>query len=131
MMPSRTALSIPAIKEYASVVRTTATALAALFDADIYTVENVRQAVDEAFIQAVSRSTGVGSVDFTFECRGGVLTTQVSVENNLSAKLDDFNESISRAILNSFCDECSIQDSKTWTLTMSHDLLDTGGERER
>lgn len=131
MMPSRTTLSIPAIKAYASVVRTTATALAALFEADIYTVENIRQAVDEAFIQAVSRSSGVGSVDFTFECRDGVLTTQVSAENSPSPRLDDFSESISRAILNSFCDECRVQDSETWMLTMSHDLSSTGGESER
>jgi len=131
MTSSRTALSIPATKEYASVVRTTATALAALFDADIYLVENVRQAVDEAFVQAVSRSTGAGSIDFTFEYRDGVLTTCVFAENSISGEPDDFNESISRAILSSFCDECHIQDSKTWTLTMSHNLRGAGGESEK
>jgi serine/threonine-protein kinase RsbW len=99
-------LTVPAQGEFARTVRVTAAELASRAGMDIDGIEDVRLAVEEAFVFASERLAGA-DITFDFEVGPGLVTLEVGP---LRAGCDsdagpDAGERYSRFILESICDE--------------------------
>lgn len=106
MTGDRVGLSVPAKGEYAKVVRMTAAAIASRMGMSYDDVEDVRMAVEEAFIYAVDGVADDGEVPVTFTTDGDTLHITVGVGKD-SSESDEENErraSLAEFILDSVCD---------------------------
>ena len=105
----RVELVVPAREEYARTVRMTAAELATRAGMDIDAVDDVRMAVEEAFVFAVARVAG-DALTFSFTVAPG--TIELSVGPLLDSAGDDEgpdrSERYARFILESICDEFEI-----------------------
>jgi len=102
---SRVVLTVPALDEYARTVRITAAELAARAEMSLDCIEDVRLAVEEAFVFSSERADGP-SLTFAFLVEPGTITLEVTP---LSAppvdEEPDRGERYARFILESICDE--------------------------
>jgi len=107
----RVVVSVPAHGEYARTVRLAAAELAVRAGMNIDDVDDVKLAVDEAFVYACERTDG-GQVTFSFSLAEGSLGLLVGP---LSGPCDDDDSTepgdrYARFILESVCDEYEIID---------------------
>jgi serine/threonine-protein kinase RsbW len=109
----RVALVVPAKGEYARTVRLAAAELAARAGMDIDGIDDVRMAVEEAFVFAVARVSGV-NLEFTFDVAPGFI--ELSVGPLLSGSEDaddpDRGERYARFILETICDEFELVENE-------------------
>lgn len=106
MTGDRVELTVPARGEYAKAVRMTASALASRMGMSFDDVEDVRMAVDEAFVHAVDGIGESGDVTFTFALSDDTLGIAVCVGTG-ERELDPDAESrasLAGFILDSVCD---------------------------
>jgi serine/threonine-protein kinase RsbW len=105
----RVVLTIPAQGEFARTVRMTAAELASRAGMDIEGIEDVRLAVEEAFVFASERVAG-SQITFSFDIAQGVVALEVG-PLTLDCDSDDgpdTHERYARFILESICDEFEI-----------------------
>jgi serine/threonine-protein kinase RsbW len=101
----RVVLRVPALGEFARTVRIAAAELATRAGMDLDDVEDVRLAVEEAFVFASERNIG-SDLTFTFDIEPGVITLAVSTLVPACAEDGpDTGERYARFILESICDE--------------------------
>lgn len=106
MTGDRVQLTVPARGEFAKVARMTAAALGSRMGMSFDDVEDVRIAVDEAFVHAVDGTGGVGDVTFTFAMSDDALGIAVCI-GDVKRELDDEAEaraSLAGFILDAVCD---------------------------
>lgn len=106
MTGDRVGLSVPAKGEYAKVVRMTAAAIATRMGMSYDDVEDVRMAVEEAFIYAVDGMGEAEEVPVTFLTQDDTLRITVGVGFDVGGS-DEENErraSLAQFILDSVCD---------------------------
>jgi len=107
----RVVLTVPARGEFARTVRIAAAELATRADFGLDDVEDVRLAVEEAFVFASERLIG-NEVTFTFEVAPGLVAVEVTpLSMGCSNEAPDAGERYSRFILESICDEFGIFDA--------------------
>lgn len=107
MSGDRVELVVPAKGEYAKVVRMTAASIASRMGMSVDDVEDVRMAVEEAFVHAVDGGPRADSIRFAFEVSEERLRITVCVGQD-GGVLDEDAErraSLSAFILDSVCDE--------------------------
>ena len=105
----RVVLSVPALGEFARTVRLTAAELAVRTGMNIDDVDDVKLAVEEAFVYACERAEA-GQVTFDFSLAEGSLELLVGP---LPGRCDDYEtdeagDRYARFILESVCDEYEI-----------------------
>lgn len=106
----RVVLTVPALGEFARTVRIVAAELATRAGMDLDDVEDVRLAVEEAFVFAAERNVGT-DITFTFDVEHGVVTLLVStLEPACAEDGPDTGEKYARFILESICDEFELID---------------------
>lgn len=106
----RVVLTVPARGEFARTVRVAAAELASRAEFDIEGIEDVRLAVEEAFVFASERLVGT-EITFAFEFAPGIVTVEVTpLAIGCSSEAPDAGERYSRFILESICDEFAIHD---------------------
>jgi serine/threonine-protein kinase RsbW len=105
----RVVLAVPSRGEFARTVRLTAAELAARAEMDIDTVDDVRLAVDEAFVFAGEHAAGP-ELTFTFSLASGWMQIVVGPlsADAVSEEAPDQGERYARFILESICDEFEI-----------------------
>lgn len=106
MTGDQVGLTVPAKSEYAKVVRMTAAALASRMGMSYDDVEDVRMAVDEAFIYAVDGLDGDAEVTFSFEMNDETLGIVVGAGQSaiFSDEEAERRASLATFILDSVCD---------------------------
>jgi len=113
----RVVLSVPARSEFARTVRLAAAELAASAGMNIDDVDDVKLAVEEAFVLASARA-GVAQVTVTFTLAEGSLELVVGPVPSPSAAEDDSEpgQRYARFILESVCDEYELieRDGAFW-----------------
>jgi serine/threonine-protein kinase RsbW len=114
---SKVVLTVPALGEYARTVRIAAAELAARAEMSLDCIEDVRLAVEEAFVFARGRAEGP-SLTFTFAVEPGAITLDVTPLAEAPAEeAPDSGERYARFILESICDEFALlPDAGTCTL---------------
>jgi hypothetical protein len=104
-------LTVPVRSEFARTVRMVAAELATRADMDLDSVEDVRLAVEEAFVFASERAAAP-ELTFTFDVAPGFIGVEVAP---LLAGCDDgasdTGERYARFILDSICDEFELVES--------------------
>lgn len=100
----RVVLTVPALGEFARTVRIAAAELATRAGMDLDDIEDVRLAVEEAFVFASERIVG-GDLTFTFDISPGVIELEVTRLAAGSQERADAGERYARFILESICDE--------------------------
>ena len=102
----RVVLVVPSKGEYARTVRLAAAELAARAGMDIDGIDDVRMAVEEAFVFAAERAEG-GDLTFTFVVAPGSVELTVGPlgAGPSEAESPDRGERYARFILESICDE--------------------------
>jgi serine/threonine-protein kinase RsbW len=106
----RVVLTVPARGEFARTVRIAAAELAARAEMDLDCVEDVRLAVEEAFVFASERVAS-GDLTFTFDVAPGVISVEVGpLGPGGSDEGPDRGERYARFILESVCDEFELID---------------------
>jgi len=107
MASDRIVLTVPAREEYARTVRMTAVALVGRLGVPIDLVDDVRIAVEEAYVFAVRRTQPGGDVTFTFTVGDGRFTCEVGplAEASEAEDADESGERYAVFILDSVCDE--------------------------
>ncbi len=101
----RVVLTVPALGEFARTVRMTAAELASRAGMDIEGIEDVRLAVEEAFVFASEHIMGP-NVTFTFDVGAGFVVLEVGpLLPSCDDDGPDRGERYSRYILESICDE--------------------------
>lgn len=105
----RVVLTLPAQGEFARTVRVTAAELASRAGMDIDGIEDVRLAVEEAFVFASER-VAAPEITFTFEVGPGIVTLEVGPLRTAcdTDEGPDAGERYSRFILESICDEFAL-----------------------
>ena len=101
-------LSVPARDEYARTVRMTAVTLAGRAGASMDTIDDVRIAVEEAFIYACGIGSGDERMTFEFsiaEGRLGVRVGPLADRPEAGVSDDEPQDRYARFILESVCDE--------------------------
>jgi serine/threonine-protein kinase RsbW len=109
----RVVLTVPSRGEYARTVRLAAAELATRTGMDIDGIDDVRMAVEEAFVFASSHAAGV-ALEFTFVLADGSIELSVgplSVGRISDDEAPDSAERFARYILESICDEFEITES--------------------
>jgi anti-sigma regulatory factor (Ser/Thr protein kinase) len=107
MASDRIVLTVPAREEYARTVRMTAVALVGRLGVPIDLVDDVRIAVEEAYVFAVRRTQPGGDVTFTFTVGDGRFACEVGPLAEVPEKedADESGERYAVFILDSVCDE--------------------------
>lgn len=106
----RVVLTVPALGEFARTLRVTAAELASRAGMDLDSIEDVRLAVEEAFVFAAERNIGT-DLTFTFDIEPGMVTLLVStLEPACAEDGPDTGEKYARFILESICDEFELVD---------------------
>lgn len=115
----RIVLVVPSRGEYARTVRMTAAELATRAGMDLDGVDDVRMAVEEAFVFASDRAAG-DDLTFTFGVAPGSIELTVgSLAPASEPDGPDPGERYARFILESICDEFAItDDAETCTLRL-------------
>jgi serine/threonine-protein kinase RsbW len=102
---SRVVLTVPALDEYARTVRIVAAELAARAEMSLDCIEDVRLAVEEAFVFSGERVDGP-SLTFAFLIEPGAITLEVApLAPSPPDESPDRGERYARFILESICDE--------------------------
>lgn len=111
-MTDKVVLQVPAKTEYARTVRLAAAELAARAGMDIDGIDDVRMAVEEAFVFACERA-GDGVLAFTFDVTPGAIGLVVGPLTCADSNADgpDRGEKYATFILESICDEFEMSDS--------------------
>jgi len=104
MSADRISLSVPPRGEYALAVRMTAVALVSHLDAPIDVIEDIRIAVEEAYIFACNHAGGA-DVTLTFDLSDDTLVVRTALQVDTSVVETDAADQYSRFILESICDE--------------------------
>jgi serine/threonine-protein kinase RsbW len=105
---SRVVLTVPAMDEFARTVRIAAAELAVRAEMSLDCVEDVRLAVEEAFVFAREHVAGP-SLTFTFTVEPGAVTLEVTPLAEAPADdSPDRGERYARFILESICDEVAL-----------------------
>lgn len=106
MTGDRVVLTVPAKSEFAKVVRMTSAALASRMGMSFDDVEDVRMAVEEAFVYAVHGSVDGGDVSLVFGVASDSLEISVCVGAGTEPPGEDAERRASLAtfILDSVCD---------------------------
>lgn len=115
-------LRVPAQKKYALVARMTAKSVATSAGANVYVVDNVHHAIEEVFVQGFAHCRDAGYLTFEFSVMDHELITRAWASEGCSHKPEEFNEELNAVILESFCDECTIESGDNWGLTLRHSL---------
>jgi serine/threonine-protein kinase RsbW len=103
--PNRVVLTVPVLGEFARTVRIAAAELAARAEMSLDCVEDVRLAVEEAFVFARARAQGP-SLTFTFDLEPGVIALEVGpLQTTVVEDGPDRAERYARFLLESICDE--------------------------
>jgi serine/threonine-protein kinase RsbW len=106
----RVVLTVPALGQFARTARVTAAELATRAEMGIDCVEDVRLAVEEAFVFASERVTG-GTLTFTFDVEPGSITLEVApLTVGCADDGPDTSERYARFILEAICDEFELID---------------------
>jgi anti-sigma regulatory factor (Ser/Thr protein kinase) len=105
----RVVLTVPSRGEFARTVRLAAAELATRAEMDIDTVDDVRLAVDEAFVFAGEHAAGP-EIAFTFSLAPGWIQIVVGplTADAVNEEAPDQGERYARFILQSICDEFEI-----------------------
>jgi serine/threonine-protein kinase RsbW len=108
----RIAVSVPVLGEYARTVRLVAAELATRAGMDLDTIDDVRMAVEEAFVFA-SEHAASSQLEFAFQITPGSVGLSVGplVADCVSDDAPDRGERYSRFILESICDEFEVVES--------------------
>jgi len=102
---NRVVLTVQVLGEFARTVRITAAEIAANAAMSLDDVEDVRLAVEEAFVFASGRAVGP-TLSFTFDIAPGMLVLEVGPVLSAAPNADtDTVERYTRFILESICDE--------------------------
>ena len=96
-------LSLPADASYASVLRTTAAAIAARCDLTYERVEDARLAIDEAFSQVLSFALPDATVDCAFEESPADLRFEIAGPTSLESQLP--TDTFAWTVLSALADE--------------------------
>lgn len=106
MKDERVELTVPAKGEFAKVARMTAAALASRMGMNFDDVDDVRMAVEEAFVYAVDGKRGAGDVTLTFDVGDDAMSISVCVGDDIDASDEEVDRRASLAtfILDSVCD---------------------------
>jgi serine/threonine-protein kinase RsbW len=103
-------LTVPVRSEFARTVRIAAAELATRAEMDLDSIEDVRLAVDEAFVFASERAAGP-ALTFTFDVSPGLVALEVRpLASGCSDRDDDPARRYTRFILESVCDEFELAD---------------------
>lgn len=115
MTGDRVGLTVPAKGEYAKVVRMTAAALASRLGMSYDDVEDVRMAVDEAFIYAVDGAEQDRDLTMVFDLRDGALTITVDagVCTDITGEEAERRASLATFILDSVCDHYEFESEES------------------
>lgn len=116
MQRTRVTLTVPAKPEYAHVARSTVTSLFATVDAPFEAVEDVRMAVEEAFVLMLSAGQTSGELTYTFTTDDEALHIVVesqSDDGETPSVGDDEAAQVSRTILEALTDECTVNEFPT------------------
>ncbi len=110
-------LTVPARAEYAKIARMTAATLVANMDWSYDEVDDVRMAVEEAFIYAVGTEPTSGEIIFDFLVEESMLEVDVTLGPEADRRVEEIEQHMMYAsfILESVCD--------------SHDLVSTADGR--
>jgi len=105
----RVVLKVPSSSEYARTVRLVAAELATRAGMDIDGIDDVRMAVEEAFVYAVEHLAGP-ELEFAFTVHEGSIELDVSPLSSDCAgeEAPDSSERFARFILETMCDSCEI-----------------------
>jgi serine/threonine-protein kinase RsbW len=104
-------LTVPARSEFARTVRVAAAELATRADMDLDSVEDVRLAVEEAFVFASERAVAP-ELTFTFDVAPGMIGLDVApLASGCDEEGPDAGERYSRFILESICDEFELSET--------------------
>jgi serine/threonine-protein kinase RsbW len=108
----RIVVSVPSRGEYARTVRLVAAELATRAGMDIDTIDDVRMAVEEAFVFA-SEHASSAQLEFTFQVVPGSVELSVGplVADCVDDEAPDRGERYARFILESICDEFEVVES--------------------
>lgn len=114
---NRVILTVPVMGEFARTVRITATEIAARAEMTLDDIEDVRLAVEEAFVFATGRAA-TAELSFVFDVAPGVLALEAGPLLRTAPDADpDTGERYARFILESVCDEFAmIDEGETCTL---------------
>lgn len=105
----RVVLTVPAQGEFARTVRIAAAELASRAGMGLDDIEDVRLAVEEAFVFASQHILG-DALTFTFDVSPGAVALEVAPLAPASCEVADTGERYARFILESICDEFEIID---------------------
>lgn len=106
-----------------------AKSLAAVASADIYVVDDISHVVDEAFNAAYMHSGGSGSIGIRLLLEEDVLTTTIWCENTTDTLIDEaYHPELARAILESFCESVTPDNTHEWGLVLVNSLHVPEGE---
>lgn len=105
----RVVLTVPSKGEYARTVRLAAAELASRAGMDIDGVDDIRLAVEEAFVFGSEHAEG-GTLEFAFTIGESTIELVVGPlgDDCTSDEAPDRGERYARFILESICDECEI-----------------------
>lgn len=112
MAADRIVLTVPARDEYARVVRMTAASLASRAGASVDCVEDVKLAVEEAYIYASELSNEGDEVTFVFVVDDDMVTVEVGPLGVEGEAADAPSDRYSRFILESVCDAFETRESE-------------------
>lgn len=123
MSSDRIVLTVPARSDYARTVRMTAAELAARIGMSYDEVEDVRMAAEEAFVYAGDCLGDEDEVVFTFMLDEDSLSVEVGPFTVCDTPTQDASEGYAEFILQSVCDEFSIEEADgTQTLRLKHGM---------
>ncbi len=115
-------LRVPAKKRYALVARMTAKSVATSAGANVFIVDNVHHAIEEVFVQGYAHCRENGFLSFEFTVTDDELITHARASESCDYNPEEFNKELNAVILESFCDECTIEAGDIWALTIRHSL---------
>lgn len=111
-MTDHVKLTVPARDEFARTVRMTAAALAGRMGMSIDEVEDVRIAIEEAFVFAIGRVPDGDPVTFDFGVEDGLLSLDVGPLPGAAGGSSDTSEArYARFILESVCDTFELEEA--------------------
>lgn len=105
----RVVLTVPARSEYARTARLAAAELAARIGMSVDGVDDVKMAVEEAFVYVTDRSVGE-SVTFDFTVDDGIGVLVGPMKGSCADQEGETGERYARFILESVCDEFELVD---------------------
>lgn len=118
MSKDQVTLTVPARGEFARTVRMTAAELATRMGMTYDEVEDVRMALEEAFVYACDCMGEDENVTFVFDLRDGALSANVGPL--AACDFDEDEQHYAELIIRSLCDEFSIdRDGEAATLRLS------------